>query len=324
MNKELTEYLKLASKMYYKGTPIISDNVFDSLAEMAAYAAIGAVPDGVVVRHPFKMYSLKKYYEDDGTNPLANYKGDIVHTPKLDGAALCIVYIEGALHSVAKRGDGIEGELVTDKLSATKLIPKKIPCKGVVQIIGELCAPNYIKNSRNYASGSLGLKDVNEFKTRALQFFAYGCDYSHSCPEDETYVDTLKILSSYGFDTVADPDIDRVYPCDGEVFRIASNKDFLELGYTDSHPRGAYALKVRQQTKETKLLDVIWQVGRTGRVTPVAILEPVQIGDAIISRASLHNPSLIKILGIQIGDIVGVRRAGMIIPEIVYRVAPEI
>ena len=95
---------------------------------------------------------------------------------------------------------------------------------------------------------------------------------------------------------------------------------FEELGYTSRHPRGAFALKEKPSGVVTKLLDVLWQVGKTGAVSPVAVLEPVQIGGATVSRASLHNPAIIEGLGLEIGCHVEVIRAGEIIPQIISRV----
>ncbi|HEY9701865.1 MAG TPA: hypothetical protein V6C58_05445, partial [Allocoleopsis sp.] len=120
--------------------------------------------------------------------------------------------------------------------------------------------------------------------------------------------------------TVLDPNLEKIFPCDGLVYRLNDNKLFEELGYTAKHPRGAYALKERGRAVETKLLDVVWQVGKSGKVTPVAILEPVMIGDAKVSRATLNNIAFIRALGIEIGDTVAIERAGEIIPTVMYKV----
>jgi DNA ligase (NAD+) len=109
------------------------------------------------------------------------------------------------------------------------------------------------------------------------------------------------------------------FPQDGEVWRVNSNFDFDKLGYTSHHPRGAFALKEKQEGIVTKLLDVKWQVGKSGAVSPVAILEPCIIGEATVSRATLHNMAIIEALDLEIGCMVEVIRAGEIIPQIVAR-----
>ena len=174
MNK-LEQYLNLASRAYYSGAPIISDDQFDRLAESIGYNAVGAKQHGNVERHVYQMYSLQKYYEDeDQKRPLEGIS-DIVTTAKLDGAAISLLYVDGTLVRALTRGDGVEGQLITDKiLSHTGLVPHTIPLPGIYQVTGEIVAPSYIENARNYAAGSLNLKDSSEFSTRALSFFAYG------------------------------------------------------------------------------------------------------------------------------------------------------
>jgi NAD-dependent DNA ligase len=113
------------------------------------------------------------------------------------------------------------------------------------------------------------------------------------------------------------------YPTDGEGFRIDSYEAFYRLGYTAHHPRGAFALKEQKEGVITELLDVVWQVGKSGVVSPVAILKPVEVGDALVSRATLHNIEYIRSLNLEIGCSVEVIRSGEIIPRIVRRVDVE-
>ena len=315
MNK-LEQYLNLASRMYYAGTPIISDDQFDRLAESVGYNEVGSKQHGNVERHVYQMYSLQKHYEDEGKRPLEGIK-DVCFTAKLDGAAISLLYVDGALIRALTRGDGVEGQVITDKILAhTGLVPHQIPTRGVVQITGEIVAPSHIENARNYAAGSLNLKDPHEFKTRAVNFFAYGMQ-PYVC---DTFMRDLDELKSYGFNVISEQDLDKIYPCDGVVFRVNNNAQFYEMGYTAKHPRGAYARKERAAHVETKLLDVEWQVGKSGKVTPVAILEPVYIGDALVSRATLNNPGFIEMLDLQIGDTVAIIRSGEIIPCILHKV----
>ena len=314
MNK-IEQFLDSASKAYYAGSPIISDEQFDRLADSVGYNAVGAKQHANKEKHLYQMYSLQKYYEDEGTQPLQGIRS-IASSVKLDGAAISLLYVDGSLVRGLTRGDGVEGQLITDKLLANNIVPHTIPHMGVVQITGEFVAPLNIENSRNYAAGSLNLKDVNEFRTRALSFFAYGVQPSLS----ETFNEDMKLLHSFGFGVINEPDLDKIFPCDGVVFRVNDNALFYEMGYTAKHPRGAYAKKERAAHVETKLLDVEWQVGKSGKVSPVAILEPVYIGDALVSRATLNNPGFIEMLDLRIGDTVAVIRAGEIIPCILHKV----
>ncbi len=314
MNK-IEQFLDSASKAYYAGSPIISDEQFDRLAESHGYNSVGAKQHDNKAKHLFQMYSLQKYYEDEGTRPLEGIKG-IATSVKLDGAAISLLYVDGSLVRALTRGDGVEGQLITDKLLATHLVPHEIPVSGVVQITGEIVAPINIENSRNYAAGSLNLKDVNEFKTRALSFFAYGVQPT-LC---DTFNDDMRELQAYGFSVINEADLDKIFPCDGVVFRVNDNKQFFDMGYTAKHPRGAYAKKERAAHVETTLLSVEWQVGKSGKVTPVAILEPVYIGDALVSRATLNNPGFIEMLDLRIGDRVAIIRSGEIIPCILHKV----
>lgn len=314
MNK-LHEFLDQASQQYYAGNPIITDAQFDQLAKSCDYNRVGAEVNSNKAKHLYQMYSLQKHYEDEGANPLA----DIANTTlsvKLDGAAISLLYVAGQLVQALTRGDGTEGQLITDKLLASNLVPHTIKHTDTVQITGEIVAPSHVENSRNYAAGSLNLKSVDEFKTRAVSFFAYGV-YPYL---SATYDQDMRQLGRLGFQTVKEPDLDKIYPCDGLVIRCNSNQEFDSLGYTSKHPRGAYARKERQAHVETTLLGVEWQVGKTGKVTPVAILEPVMIGDAQVSRATLNNPGFIEALGLQIGDRVAVIRAGEIIPCVLHKV----
>jgi len=312
---KIEQFLDSASKAYYAGSPIISDEQFDRLADSVGYSAVGAKQHENKEKHLYPMYSLQKYYEDEGVKPLEGIK-DLSYTIKLDGAAVSLLYIDGNLVRGLTRGDGTEGQLITDKLLATKLVPHQIPYKGVVQITGEIVAPVNIENSRNYAAGSLNLKDVNEFRTRALSFFAYGVQ---PCLKT-TFDEDMNELQTYGFGVIRESGLDKIFPTDGIVFRVNNNKQFYEMGYTAKHPKGAYAKKERAAHVETKLLDVEWQVGKSGKVTPVAILEPVYIGDALVSRATLNNPGFIESLDLRIGDTVAVIRSGEIIPCILHKV----
>lgn len=311
----IKNYLDTLSAAYYAGSPIVPDEVFDRLAAASGYNTVGAKQHEHLHKHLYRMYSLQKYYEDENAQPLQGE--NTTCTPKLDGAAISLLYIEQKLVLALTRGDGAEGTDITDKMYARKdLVPLTVQRTDVHQVIGEIAAPKNIENARNYAAGSLNLKDLEEFRTRAVSFFAYGVFPTVA----DTFSGDMYLLEEQGFKTVYEPEIHNIYPCDGLVFRVDSNKKFFELGYTAKHPRGAYAKKERAEAVETRILSVEWQVGRTGKITPVAILEPVMIGDALVSRATLNNPQFIEMLGIMLGDTVGVIRSGDVIPCITHKV----
>ena len=313
MNK-IEQYLNLASRAYYAGTPMISDDVFDRLANSIGYGAVGAKQHENVKKHYSRMYSLQKHYEGENKKPLEGIK-DIVSSMKLDGAAISLLYVDGQLQQVLTRGDGIEGQDVTSKFIARKnLVPLTVPHTGIFQVTGEIVAPKDIENSRNYASGALNLKDDAEFCTRAVSFFAYGVVPYLT----DTYRKDIYELQGMGFDTIFAENLNEAYDCDGVVHRINSNTIFEEYGFTSKAPKGAYALKTRSEAVETILLAVEWNVGKTGKVTPTGILEPVKIGDKIITRATLNNPGFIEVMEMYIGCTVAIILGGEIIPKVTH------
>ncbi len=312
----MKNFLDYASKKYNEGQPVLSDAEFDALAEEHNYECVGAEVGRHGIPHHFPMWSLKKCYVGEKQIEL---KGQTIETPKLDGAAISILYIGNNLVMSLTRGDGKRGEDITEKVKV--LVPNWLGLKAysVIQITGEIVAKKDIPNARNYAAGALNLKDINEFNKRELTFIAYGIQSNSDKSGFGTYYnEDMKFLAEKGFNTVIQQDW-KEYPQDGTVYRLNSNKDFDSTGYTSSHPRGAYALKVRGEGLRTVLRRVDWQVGRTGVVSPVAILDPVVIGEATVTRATLHNMKYIEELGLEIGCEVEVIRSGEIIPRVVRR-----
>lgn len=310
-------FLDYASAKYYAGEPIISDEEFDKLAEYHGYESVGAPVVGDRIAHAFPMWSLQKCYDDE---PLICLGGVVATTRKLDGAAVANYYAYGKHFLSLTRGDGKEGLDITDKMRT--LIPQEIPHstmdEAITQITGEVVAPKSIDNARNYAAGALNLNSVEEFKTRDLTFIAYGILPNRY----DTWTEDMQKLAIAGFKTVftCDPHYLDEFPQDGTVFRMDEYSRFNEAGYTSKHPRGAFALKERKGGVITRLLDVEWQVGRSGVVSPVAILEPVIIGEARVSRATLHNIKYIRDLDLDYGCLVEVVRSGEIIPRVVKRI----
>jgi len=308
----MKDFIEKAACAYYSGYPIISDEEFDAIVAKYNYNAVGhQVTDGVP--HMFRMYSLQKVFNlDDIPTPNAKY----IRTPKLDGAAVSLLYVNGHFALGLTRGDGNLGRDITTKLE--ELVPSMIPMKGEVQITGEVVCPSSVPNARNVASGSLNLKDIHEFRARArdLVFVAYDMQFEK---DYSNYIDAMDALAHEGFNVVTTFDHSN-YPTDGWVYRINDQKSFQKMGYTAHHPRGAFALKEQKEGVHTELLDVVWQVGKSGVVSPVAILDPVEVEGAIVSRATLHNIEYIRSLELEIGCTVEVIRSGEIIPRILGRV----
>lgn len=315
----LIDYLDRASEAYYQGAPIISDEQYDALEALVEYTKVGAAT-GKAIPHRYRMYSLQKYYKDEGKVPLQDYTKPKVSSPKLDGAAISLLYLEGALVQALTRGDGIEGQDITEKLlfNPKTFVPVHTDLPGIVQVTGEIVAPSTINNARNYAAGALNLNDLAEFNSRDLTFVAYGMT-----PSTDFYLSDMDMLKANGFHTVMEEDFCSQFPHDGIVIRVNSNIDYENFGYTSKHPRGAFAIKERKESVASVLRDVIFQTGKSGKVTPVAIFDPIVIGGATITRATLNNVGYIKALDLDIGDTVYVTRSGDIIPCIVGSAKPE-
>ena len=312
MNK--TEYLEYCNQKYAEGNPILPDDVYDRLVENTELEnKVGYDATEERFKHPYPMYSLQKVFIGEDEEPNWDSRQAHIMTAKLDGAAVSITYVDGVLTQALTRGDGKAGLDITDKIKT--LVPNQIWSKGLKQITGEVVAPKTIPNARNYASGALNLKDLEEFKSRDITFIAYGIQPA-ICAE---WTADMSMVRDMGFNTVTLSDWTE-FPQDGKVVRVDSNKYFETLGHTSHHPRGAFALKTRQAGVVTRLLDVEWNVGKSGAVSPVAILEPCVIGEANVSRATLHNMAYIEALDLQIGCDVEVIRSGEIIPRVVRRV----
>tara|TARA_Y100001951_G_C11286015_1_gene268731 strand:- start:1164 stop:2114 length:951 start_codon:yes stop_codon:yes gene_type:complete len=316
MNKDLLGFLSKCRTAYYNGRPLIPDEVFDRLIENTETEnQIGHETDSRFV-HPFRMMSLQKVFMNEDNPPNYGNKATLA-TPKLDGAAVSVQYIDGNFYKALTRGDGKAGLDISNKMR--HLVPNKLEMgstlfRGVRQITGEVVAPKELPNARNYAAGALNLKDVNEFRSRDLTFIAYSIQPYIG----EYWSQDMKLLDNW-FNVITLNDWSK-FPQDGTVFRVDKYLDFDEFGHTEHHPRGAYALKTREKGVVTQLLDVEWNTAKSGVVAPVAILEPINIGGATISRATLHNMGFINGLELEIGCMVEVIRSGEVIPRIVRRV----
>lgn len=316
MSENIKRLLDRAWKAYDEGKPFMSDDDFDALSIKYDYNDFGTYPVGPKGKHLYPMYSLKKVFDDEK----APYELEhAIKTPKLDGTAISLLYVEGYLVQALRRGrDGLEGEFVTDKMAL--LVPQQVSFKETRQINGEVVCDQSINNARNYASGAFGLKSIGDFLTRVqyLKFVAYGV-----LPYDSfTYEADMALLHREGISTVLERNIAENFRTDGEVYRENDNALFEDAGYTSKHPRGAYARKTSSDVaiETTTLRECIWQVGRTGQITPVAIFDEITIDDANITRATLHNAGFIEDMCLDIGDTILVTRSGGIIPKVLGKV----
>lgn len=282
--------------------------------------------------------------------------------PKLDGVAVSLLYRDGVLVQGATRGDGFRGENITANVRTIASIPLKLQGEGfppVLEVRGEIYLPRAgfdainaealakdekpFVNPRNAAAGSLRQLDSRITATRPLEMCAYSLGQTEGSTLPDTHLATMLQLKEWGFLTnslmeavvgieacadyyqrLAELRPNLPYDIDGIVYKVDSFRLQELLGFVARAPRWAIARKFPAEEANTRLLDVEFQVGRTGAITPVARLEPVFVGGVTVSNATLHNEDEIKRLGLRIGDQVVVRRAGDVIPQIARVVSSEI
>jgi DNA ligase (NAD+) len=275
--------------------------------------------------------------------------------PKLDGLAISIRYEEGMLVRAATRGDGATGEDVTQNVRTIESVPLRLYGKGwpsVLEVRGEVYMPKAgfealnerqrekgeksFANPRNAAAGSLRQLDPRITATRPLTMYCYGVGVVEGGSLPGTHSAIMEKLKGWGlrvspelrvvkgaqgcldyFHAIGERRDSLPYDIDGVVYKVDSIARQQELGFVSRAPRWATAHKFPAQEEMTRLNDVEWQVGRTGALTPVARLEPVQVAGVVVSNATLHNPDEIARKDVRIGDTVIVRRAGDVIPEVV-------
>ena len=311
------------------------------------------------VTHKIPMMSLSDVFSEselitfderirkEGINP--EYMCEL----KIDGLSVSLLYEKGKLVRAATRGDGVTGEDITHNVKTIKTVPLKLKEPVDIEVRGEIFMHKktledlnrvrqengmpLLQNCRNAAAGSIRQLDSKVAAKRKLDTFIYHLPD----PEDyglTTHEDAINYMKKLGFKTNPNNRLvnnineviefieekgkerkDLSYDIDGVVIKVNSISDQKKLGYTAKYPKWATAYKFPAEEVLTKLTDIIFTVGRTGQITPNAVLEPVIVAGSTISRATLHNEDYVVEKDLKIGDIVSIRKAGDVIPEVVER-----
>ena len=304
--------------------PVISLQDVFSKEEVISFA------DGILSRFPDARFTVEK---------------------KIDGLTLVLRYRNGKLEDAITRGDGSIGESVYENALVIDAIPKQLPIDlPYLEVRGECYMDSahfeaankkqeetggkVYQNRRNFAAGTLRQLDPSVVKERGLDIFIFNLEIAEGKTFSSHY-ETLEWMKSIGLHVLEEPIIAKTpeeiwkaiehigdirykldYGLDGAVVKVDSLEMRRQLGMTSKVPRWAVAYKYPPEEKETIVEDIVVQVGRTGRLTPLAVLKPIRLAETTVSRATLHNGEFIKEKGIRIGDKVIVRKAGDIIPEV--------
>jgi DNA ligase (NAD+) len=373
--KKKIQSLKQHNKKYYNdNSPIISDAVYDqlkveiiSLEKKYSFLKDLKSPSQTVgykpsknfkkVTHKVPMLSLGNAFSENDLNnfekKILNYINDFKFEdieysaePKIDGISASLIYKDGIFIKGLSRGDGKEGEDITENLKTISDIPQKISYKNFpseIDIRGEVFIKNSdfitlndrFANPRNAASGSLRQKDPKKTEKIPLKFIAYTYGFENGM-NFKKQSEFLEHLSLWGFKTnplnkvlkgitnlmknyteIEKKRSEIDFDIDGIVYKVNDFKLQNRLGYVANAPRWAIAHKFSANKGVSKILDIDIQIGRTGALTPVAKIKPINIGGVLVSNASLHNEDEIDRKDIRINDYVVVERAGDVIPHIV-------
>lgn len=344
--QELEKQILLLNNAYYnQDAPVVSDYEYDKLLKelkrlkpnSEVFSDLGQAVWGTKVKHSSPMGSLIKAHTAEEILKMSQEKFLCV-MPKIDGCSLSIKYSNGRFKSALTRGDGYEGEDVTENVKQIKNVPKTIDHKGDVEVRGEVYVDNKwfyknqgdFKNPRNYAAGSLKQKDAKVTGTRNLSFVAYrfmnGCKSKseeliklsemgfevlvHDSGNSEKFVKT--IIEEFTQDRK-----DFHYDVDGIVFWLDDKKEFESKGLQGITPKGAIAYKFDTDKVSTIVEDIEWNTSRTGKVVPVMHIKEVQVAGTSVRRVTLNNPDFIKRNDIAIGDTILIEKANEIIPKLV-------
>lgn len=352
--KELVELLSKASDAYYvSDQPIMSDKKYDELydelekleketgyilSSSVTQKVQGKVLDGFKkVTHSKPMLSAAKTKD---INEIKKFIGnnDFYCSYKLDGLTLVTVYENGKFKQATTRGTGLVGEDVTEQAKMIGNLPMSIPYDGYLELRGE-CVVSWenfhninaslaepYSHPRNLAAGSLRNLDTNITKQRHLSYVVFEYVSGHKLLDSK--IDDLNFIDYLGFETVKtffgtvedcikemQPELYK-YPVDGLIFELNDREYSKSLSVTSHHEGCRMAFKWADSTYETVLRDVVWDVGRSGVISPVAVFDEVDLDGALTTRATLHNLSIIEGLELGIGDTITVYRSNMVIPKI--------
>ncbi|SDF32358.1 NAD-dependent DNA ligase LigA [Halorientalis regularis] len=378
--QQLREAIRYHDYRYYVETdPVIGDRTYDALfsrlqdleaefdldTEDSPTRRVGgdAVDELDSVEHVAEMLSIDQSGETEEVRAFdervrdglddADWDGNLryVCEPKFDGLSVEIVYEAGQYERAATRGDGVEGDDVTENVRTIPSVPQRLrgDYPEFLAVRGEVYMPKaafreYNKervergedafaNPRNAAAGTLRQLDPSVTAERPLSIFFFGVldasehaesqqadlralrEWGLRVAEEVEVVDDIEAAIDYR-DAMLDGREDLPYEIDGVVIKVDDREARDLLGATSRHPRWAFAYKFPARKEVTRVTDIVVQVGRTGRLTPVALLDPVEVSGVTVSRASLHNPDEIERLGVGVGDSVRVKRAGDVIPDV--------
>lgn len=313
---------------------------------------VGGEPLDKFVQHTHikRLYSLDKCQSLDGLrdwdNKLKKDAPNLIYTLeyKLDGLTLCLTYKNGEYFCASTRGNGITGEDVTEQVRTIKSIPMKIPYKGTVEVQGEgimrlsafekynKTAAEPLKNARNGVAGAIRNLDPKITAKRNLDIIFYNVNYIDEPEIVSTQEQCIEFLKNNNFKVdmlFVSSDIEKIieiiekvdkkqldFLIDGMVIKVNDFEERARLGYTDKFPRWAIAYKFEAEEATTLLENVVWQVGRTGKLTPLAILSPVELCGATVKRATLNNYGDLLRKKIKKNCRVFVRRSNDVIPEV--------
>jgi DNA ligase (NAD+) len=338
-------------RKYYDGEPEISDEAYDKLEDNLrkldpnnpVLFIIGS-PEGGKVTHDIPMLSCQKAVDIDEVLKWSQEE-EIFVDYKVDGLSLSIEYSRGRLIQAATRGNGTTGDDTTIVALKISSIPKTIPIMDRIFVRGEIfmllsefrrinsLEKESYSSPRNLAVGTIKQKDLSLLDRRKIEFFAFELA---GYEDNKSFQEKTQILTSWGFQTakvgfIGKPTRENIakifdkvaeernsldFEIDGLVLKYNNALARTSAGSTSHHPKWMIALKFESKGKVTLVNDITWQVGRTGVVTPVAELEPVDVSGAIIRRATLHNRDFIETLNVASGDRVMVIRSGDVIPKI--------
>ncbi|HEY8666393.1 MAG TPA: NAD-dependent DNA ligase LigA [Tepidisphaeraceae bacterium] len=328
-------------------------------APIEGFATVVHAAPMMSIDNTYNEEDLRKF-DDRVRRGLDGQQPAYVVEPKVDGVAATVRYEQGVMVLAATRGDGRRGDDITNNVRTIRSVPLRLHGDGgvprVVEVRGEIYMPNSefqrvnkelaaageepLKNPRNATTGTLKALDPKFTASRRLRFVAHGAGEVIEMPVD-SYWDWMRLIKKWGLPVAEHTDrckdIDEVleainkfatvrgtlaYQNDGMVVKVDSFAQRQRLGATSKAPRWVIAFKYPAEQMQTKLLEVRWQVGKGGNLTPVAEMEPVFVAGTTVRRATLHNIEQIERLGVHIGDTIVIEKAGEVIPYVV-QVVPD-